>query len=442
VLREITIVDTPGTNSVVLNHQAITENYIPQSDLVLFVFPAKAPYTRTAWDLLALVQKEWHRKIVFILQQSDIASQNEVTIAIDRVKQYAHERGVQAPLVFTVSAKRESEGASDSGFSEFRQFLSKAVESGDVWRMKVESTRASIRTVLTRLLEGLRKEQIAIIEDKAFYQGLASKIESRREKANSLKRLVVDSLYAMYDRLCARLEKDFKEGLEVGNLLRRAIPIVRDKDMATWLKDLQSEFEKAASEQIETETKRTAKDLSDEMQAMFDDLTKELLRREERKNSSVPSLSGERLDFLEQTRARLNALRLSDIAGEKGFEGSNLGSLTLAGGGLTALGAVIAVATKLVIFDITGGVLAALGVTLVAITLPWKRSSVLQDFSGKLTKSREDFRGRLDHQITQMLDRIFLEVLHTVKEPLGLLEGRVKQIEESLKEAADLLDKI
>jgi hypothetical protein len=246
----------------------------------------------------------------------------------------------------------------------------------------------------------------------------------------------------MYDRLCARLEKDFKEGLEVGNLLRRAIPIVRDKDMATWLKDLQSEFEKAASEQIETETKRTAKDLSDEMQAMFDDLTKELLRREERKNSSVPSLSGERLDFLEQTRARLNALRLSDIAGEKGFEGSNLGSLTLAGGGLTALGAVIAVATKLVIFDITGGVLAALGVTLVAITLPWKRSSVLQDFSGKLTKSREDFRGRLDHQITQMLDRIFLEVLHTVKEPLGLLEGRVKQIEESLKEAADLLDKI
>ena len=33
--------DTPGTNSIIRSHQTITENYIPQSDLVIFVFPAK-----------------------------------------------------------------------------------------------------------------------------------------------------------------------------------------------------------------------------------------------------------------------------------------------------------------------------------------------------------------------------------------------------------------
>src|SRR3954466_889382 len=37
VLREISMVDTPGTNSIVKHHQTITENYIPQSDLVVFV---------------------------------------------------------------------------------------------------------------------------------------------------------------------------------------------------------------------------------------------------------------------------------------------------------------------------------------------------------------------------------------------------------------------
>ncbi|MFL6569566.1 MAG: dynamin family protein, partial [Chthoniobacterales bacterium] len=45
VLREATIVDTPGTNSIIQNHQAITENYIPQSDLVVFVFSAVNPHT-------------------------------------------------------------------------------------------------------------------------------------------------------------------------------------------------------------------------------------------------------------------------------------------------------------------------------------------------------------------------------------------------------------
>ena len=44
ILRDIAIVDTPGTNSIVEKHQEITERFIPASDLVIFVFEAK---TRT-----------------------------------------------------------------------------------------------------------------------------------------------------------------------------------------------------------------------------------------------------------------------------------------------------------------------------------------------------------------------------------------------------------
>jgi ribosome biogenesis GTPase A len=36
VLRDISIVDTPGTNSIINNHQTITQKYIPQSDLAIF----------------------------------------------------------------------------------------------------------------------------------------------------------------------------------------------------------------------------------------------------------------------------------------------------------------------------------------------------------------------------------------------------------------------
>ena len=36
LLRNITLVDTPGTNSIVQRHQEITEDYIPRADLVLF----------------------------------------------------------------------------------------------------------------------------------------------------------------------------------------------------------------------------------------------------------------------------------------------------------------------------------------------------------------------------------------------------------------------
>ena len=38
ILKEIAIVDTPGTNTIVDHHQEITERFIPSSDLIVFVF--------------------------------------------------------------------------------------------------------------------------------------------------------------------------------------------------------------------------------------------------------------------------------------------------------------------------------------------------------------------------------------------------------------------
>ena len=64
----------------------------------------------------------------------------------------------------------------------------------------------------------------------------------------------MDSLAATYDRLSRSLEDDFAEGLGAGNVLKRSILFLRDKDIKTWLKDLQSQFEKRAREEIDAES--------------------------------------------------------------------------------------------------------------------------------------------------------------------------------------------
>jgi len=445
VLRDITIVDTPGTNSILRNHQTITENYIPKSDLVVFVFPAKNPHTATAWELLSLVRKDWHRKTVFVLQQADLASQRELSINQERVKQYAHERNVQNPVVFLLSAKRELEGASDSGFAEFREYLRSAVESGEVWRVKLEGSRDTVRKLVNDLLVKLRKEEASIAEDKTFYQDLLARVEGRREKAHSLRRLVVDSLGVSYDRLASRLEEDFKEGLEVGTILRRSIPFLRDKDVKTWIKETQEKFEKTAKEEIEAESSRVSKDLSDEMKSMLDDLAVAIAHRQERQEKGERPVAADRIDILERLQSQLRDLRISDIVGEKGIQGSDLGKLTLTGGGIAALGAVIAIATHLIAFDITGGILTAVGTGIVAVTLLWKRSAIINDFSQKMEKSRDEFRDRLDREIAQIFERLFLEIRHDLKEPLSRLDeetARISSLAEEawcVNEAADLL---
>lgn len=77
-LRDFHIVDTPGTNSIDSEHQLITERFVPVADLVLFVFSAMNPWGASAWQFLEKVHREWMRNVVFVLQQSDLRSPEEI----------------------------------------------------------------------------------------------------------------------------------------------------------------------------------------------------------------------------------------------------------------------------------------------------------------------------------------------------------------------------
>lgn len=59
ILRKVNIVDTPGTNVIVERQQRLTEEFVPRSDLVLFILSADRPFTESevcllTWSMLKL----------------------------------------------------------------------------------------------------------------------------------------------------------------------------------------------------------------------------------------------------------------------------------------------------------------------------------------------------------------------------------------------------
>ena len=71
LLREIHIVDTPGTNAIIREHEAITAEFVPRSDLVLFVTSADRPFTETERAFLEQV-RGWGKKVVIVINKIDI----------------------------------------------------------------------------------------------------------------------------------------------------------------------------------------------------------------------------------------------------------------------------------------------------------------------------------------------------------------------------------
>jgi GTPase SAR1 family protein len=424
VLREVTMVDTPGTNSIIQNHETITEDYIPQSDLVVFAFSAANPHTKSAWELLTLIRKEWHRKMVFVLQQADRASQKELTINREHVTQYARERQVENPIVFTLSAKRELDGMPESGFSEFRNYLQNAIACGEVWRMKVEGSYQTLRSVMARLLSHLRREKAAIDEERAFYQDLFRKVEAHEAMANSLTLAIVEKLSATYDSIARQSEDEFAKGLRLGKLFKRAIPFLRDKDTRTWLRDLKARFERSARKQIQKEAAGASKDVFDEMRTMMAELAQSVAGRQERlrENAVLPQAAGH-LAMLEQLRSKLEFIRIDDeVLRGKVAETKDVRTLALAGSGLAGLGIIIAALSPILWLDITGAIFLATGILLVVVGLIWRRSSVLRDFRQKLGDSRQEFHDRLDSEFSQISNGLFYEVRQTLTETLFRLD--------------------
>ncbi len=436
VLRELTIVDTPGTNSIIHDHQALTEKYIPQSDLVVFVFSAVNPHTKTAWELLTLVRKEWHRKTVFVMQQADRASQTELATNRENVRQYAQARNVIEPPIFTLSAKLEMQGNPQSGFGEFRHFLQNAVAQGDVWRMKVEGCYETIRALMTKLHARFRRETEALKAEREFYQRLLQKVEAREVAATSLKKLIIENLCATYDRLASESERDFTEGLQLVNLLRRTIPYMRDRSLENWISQLEVGFRESTRKQITAEAPELSKDLFDEMQMMLDEVTFSIARRQQgvRENAQLPP-SADRFAMLAKLRARLARIRIGeDDVTEKVERTSDIRRFALAGGGAAFIGMLIALIAPSDWLWIGGLILASMGFALVGFGLVWRRRSVLLELRKKIGRSRQEFRDRLEKEFSQIFDGIFYEVRHALEETIFRLELQASQIDPLLGE--------
>jgi small GTP-binding protein len=118
VLREINIVDTPGTNAIIRRHEELTRDFVPRSDLVLFVTSADRPFTESERAFLEQI-RQWGKKIVFIVNKIDILSRPEERDEVVRyVRDHAGSLLGEAPQIFAVSARQAMEaraGAAESG---------------------------------------------------------------------------------------------------------------------------------------------------------------------------------------------------------------------------------------------------------------------------------------------------------------------------------------
>lgn len=105
LLAELNIVDTPGTNAIIREHEAITQQFVPRSDLVLFVTSADRPFTESERAFLEQI-RNWGKKVVIVLNKIDLfQSKEELDQVLNFIKENAHSLLGITPEIFPISAR-------------------------------------------------------------------------------------------------------------------------------------------------------------------------------------------------------------------------------------------------------------------------------------------------------------------------------------------------
>ena len=73
LLESLAVVDTPGTNSIVREHQALTEDFVPRADLVLFVTSYDRPLSESERTFLEYIRGAWGKRLVVAVNKADLA---------------------------------------------------------------------------------------------------------------------------------------------------------------------------------------------------------------------------------------------------------------------------------------------------------------------------------------------------------------------------------
>ena len=155
--EKVQLVDTPGTNSIYLEHDKLSDRIMPRSDLILFVTSADRPMTRFEQTKLENMKK-WSKNVVIVLNKVDLLTTGDR----ERVLSFVNEVGQKTfghPIHVISASKKDVSG--------IREFL-----EGNIQKYSKDETLLGITKKLsnkytqeiTNLQENLKEDKQHILD--------------------------------------------------------------------------------------------------------------------------------------------------------------------------------------------------------------------------------------------------------------------------------------
>src|SRR5581483_1732801 len=175
-LQDISIVDTPGMNAILREHERLTEEFIPRSDLILFVASVDRPFTQSERIFMERI-RSWGKKIVILLNKIDLLrTPGELNQVIGFVRENCKQLLGFQPDIFPVSAVLAQKARTAVGhqavelwersrFGALEEYLCSTLDATERVRLKRLSPIGVMYRLLTETQSSVEQRANLLAED-------------------------------------------------------------------------------------------------------------------------------------------------------------------------------------------------------------------------------------------------------------------------------------
>lgn len=456
-LRELNVVDTPGTNAVIRRHEELTRDFIPRSDLVLFVTSADRPFTESERTFLEHI-REWGKKVVVVLNKMDILEEEtHRREVVDFVVRNATELLGREPEVFPVSARlalaesdarppatRETAAgestAQASGIEPVREYLLRTLNEEERIRLKLlnplniglklaESYDETVFQRLKTLTEDVEALDAIDRTLTSFHESVLGELDGRLARLDTL-------LLEMERRGAAFFEETFRIG---------RIRTIMDSDA------VRREFERQVigetPERIAEEAGRVVDWLVERNLELWREVERTIDRRRLEEH-----VDGDRAAFSYNRQALLDSIgRVAEqvVAGYDRAEESRkmanevqgtFATTALAEAGALGIGTLVATIISGAAADVTGILLATALAVGGFYIIPHKRRLAKKRFAERVGELRERLKAALEAQTHREVEEAARRIEETVAPYRRFVETRRRELNDVRAELTTIGD--
>ena len=447
VLRDLDIVDTPGTNSIERMEEEITRQFVPRADLVLFVTSLLQPLTASELDFLTHI-REWGKKVVFVVNGIDRRNSDE---QLDRVRDYLTREvsarlGDSTPTLYFVSALKALRGKMEAGaattdvrdeYPSLERYILETLREVERVRLKLLTPLGVLRHVLKGNTGALQKRLTVVDEDSRVLRSIREQLTAySKEMRTDSERYLIEMRNVLYE-LERRGRSWFERTIRIGNaFFLRNKDAVENRFRAEVVQDAPDAVEGVVHRMVDWTVQRNFK----LWRAVFTELDAHTARLRE-SGALAPHGDTEFQYNREELFTRLREpveKRLDEfdtdreareiVASVKEAVMTAFGVNVLAIG----LGAIIVAAVTTAVMDFTGVLTATLFAIAGWLIIPARRRHLIKEFETKISQLNEDLAALLRAKFEEQLTRYENQLLEVVAPYERFLETERAKLESGL----------